>query len=169
MNPTQQRQIDLKMGPRGGAPGRTDIRGCGIPEQMDQPGQSSGKVPFQDSKDRTFWWAKFAARKCIGVCSQNTVVSFLVYEHRGNTKEVHLSLHPRGYEAILFKHTSERGCYSHGCSWFLLHLFSRACLSPQHRSESTVSAVSSSILSWGRSTRHISRNREREYIKCLRQ
>lgn len=37
------------MGLRGGAPGRTDARGYGITEQMDQPGQSSSKVPFQDN------------------------------------------------------------------------------------------------------------------------
>lgn len=158
------------MGPRRGAPGRTDTRGCGIRKQTawtNQDRAAAGRSELSQAavvfKRQTVLDEQFAVRKCIGLCLENTVVSFLVYEHPGNTEEVHLYLHRSRCEAVLCQHTFSRGCYSHCCSLGFNCMFppGHACLhNIALRAE--VSAVSSAILSLGRSTRNPSRNREKE-------
>lgn len=56
-------------------------------------------------ENRQYFAKQLPVSKYLNSCLENTAVSFLLYEHPGNTEEEHLSLHPSRYDFILLKHT----------------------------------------------------------------
>lgn len=87
-------------------------------------------------KRQNLMMAQFAVRKGIGLCSESTVVSFPVYEHRGNTKKCIRVFIPAGMKWFCVSTPLKGAVILTAVPWFLFHLFSGACLSPQHCFES---------------------------------
>lgn len=101
---------------------------------------------------------EFAVQGYIGFLSENTVVSFPVYEHRGKTTGRRWCLHPSQCELICASTTFLKGFYCPRCSFLAYCIFSPGHVCLRHIAlRAQVSAGSSSILSLGRSACNVSR------------
>lgn len=164
-SPIQQRQADLKMGPREGVAGRTDTRGYGFTEQMDQPGRSSGKVPFQGScslqKTEHSGEQSLQLQNVLTYAHKTQLSHFWFMNTVGIQKKcICLFIHVGVKRFCLSTPLKEAVILAAAPGFYCIFSPGHVCLR-NIALRASVSAVSSSILSWGRSTRNISRNREK--------
>lgn len=132
---------------------------------MDQPGQSSGKVPFQDScglqKTEHFGEQSLQLENVLAYAHRTQLSHFWFMNTMGIQKKcvclfIHVGMKRFGLSTLL----KEAVILTPVPGFYCIFSPGHVCLR-NIALRAKVSAVSSSILSWGRSARNISRNREK--------